>query len=942
MGTAAWADIDDVERHEYRPGKLWLGRSARGVPIGYSDDRHVMVVSGTRGGKGTSFIVTNLCLWPGSIVVIDPKGENATVTATRRGRGSEDCEGMGQDVHILDPFREAKVDAPYRSRFNPLDVLDPGDPQAVDQAARLADALVVVREDAKEPFWDLQARDMVKALLLHVRTARHYEGRRHLGTVRQLLLRGEWELSNAIRESGETDIPRPQKVLWMEVAKNSAFGGVLNALGDKFVNLLDDDARQFQGVLQSAQTSTDFLDSKGMVECVSASDFKLSDLKSKAQGVSLYLCLPGRYMNTHFRWLRMMTSLLVTEMEAVKGRPASGHRVLFLLDEFAGLQRMPVIENAVAQIAGAGVKMCFILQSLAQLKNTYKENWETFVANCGLKIFFSLGDHGSAEYASKLIGEMEVVRKGRTENQSYQESEGLNEGGSKNRGTSESNSDGVSYGTNESWTKGASLSRGTSMQSSYGGGSSMSWQPGGLAGPRNRHYSQGQHWSASASETTTSTTSNSHTTGRTDTSTINRTKGTSESEGSTWGKNSGTSEGWSGGTSESVHRHPLVAPDEILQTFAFIESKSDPRYPGLALVLMGSERPFPVRRTNYYQDYQFIGLFDAHPDHPGSALRRTRFDRWRLKCLSESLEGLAWTQTVSPGELVETGQEIARVRSVSGLSAAIRAPRRGRIERMPAPPERAWARMGGSVFWQDDTNPLLLEKMMNARVPVSRMNPSDLDALKTSPPNARWLSLTLSDSLVDMSPPSPTWETWKQELGKRASAAAAFLPVPVLGHRIVHYDDGLEAVDPYAELVAAIERQEEARRAAEEARRRAEAALRAAEARRREALAAQVAAAEAARREQEEAERHRQRMMRQFEDECVIARGIAALASGLLAGGLVVAWLLTSILLSALSLLLVIPLIACLRRQALAQRQNDRIRRGWTPPRIKITGVYRD
>jgi membrane protein implicated in regulation of membrane protease activity len=83
-------------------------------------------------------------------------------------------------------------------------------------------------------------------------------------------------------------------------------------------------------------------------------------------------------------------------------------------------------------------------------------------------------------------------------------------------------------------------------------------------------------------------------------------------------------------------------------------------------------------------------------------------------------------------------------------------------------------------------------------------------------------------------------------------------------------------------------------------------------------------------------------MMRQFEDECVIARGIAALASGLLAGGLVVAWLLTSILLSALSLLLVIPLIACLRRQALAQRQNDRIRRGWTPPRIKITGVYRD
>lgn len=34
-----------------------------------------------RGGKGTSIIVNNLCFWPGSAVVIDPKGENATVTA---------------------------------------------------------------------------------------------------------------------------------------------------------------------------------------------------------------------------------------------------------------------------------------------------------------------------------------------------------------------------------------------------------------------------------------------------------------------------------------------------------------------------------------------------------------------------------------------------------------------------------------------------------------------------------------------------------------------------------------------------------------------------------------------------------------------------------------------------------------------------------------------
>ena len=49
----------------------------------------------------------------------------------------------------------------------------------------------------------------------------------------------------------------------------------------------------------------------------------------------------------------------------MRGRPATGHPILMLLDEFAGLKRMEVIETAAgAQIAGYGVKLFFVLQSL--------------------------------------------------------------------------------------------------------------------------------------------------------------------------------------------------------------------------------------------------------------------------------------------------------------------------------------------------------------------------------------------------------------------------------------------------------------------------------------------------------------------------------------------------------------------------------------------------
>ncbi|MBL8053917.1 MAG: type IV secretory system conjugative DNA transfer family protein, partial [Nitrospira sp.] len=91
LGTAQWADPEEVAtRYAFREGAVWLGRTMpRQTPIGVNDDRHVCLVAGTRSGKGTSVIIPNLSTWPGSVVVIDPTGDNATLTAPRRGNGND-------------------------------------------------------------------------------------------------------------------------------------------------------------------------------------------------------------------------------------------------------------------------------------------------------------------------------------------------------------------------------------------------------------------------------------------------------------------------------------------------------------------------------------------------------------------------------------------------------------------------------------------------------------------------------------------------------------------------------------------------------------------------------------------------------------------------------------------------------------------------------------
>jgi type IV secretory pathway TraG/TraD family ATPase VirD4 len=696
LGTAEWADPGLIEKkYLYRDGSIWLGRSPSGrdLPLGYRDDRHVCLVSGTRGGKGTTSIVNSLLLWPGSVCVIDPKGENASITAQRRGRGTRFVPGLGQAVHVLDPFGSAQVDAALRSRFNPLDALDPNHKECINQSLRIADA-IVSREDAGDHFWDEQARSMVYLLILHILTAEEYQERRNLVTLRQLIIRGDWEAGDALRQGGEKDIPSPRHLLWQGIKMNNAFQGLISGLGQGFWDMLNGAPETFEGVLANVRRNTEFIDGEPMQDCLAASDFKLSELKSRPGGLSLYLCLPLRYLNTHNRWLRMIMNLTVTEMEMVRGQPATGHQTLIVLDEFASLERMPVIENAVAQIAGYGVKLFFVLQSLEQLKAVYKDRWETFLANAGLKVFFNVEDQFSREYVSKLVGETEVMRDVRSE--SNAEGETANETRTENKsrtdtvGQGSSEAETFSQGSNSSVTdsdgKGSTRARGGA--SGWSSGKDWTNLPFGFRGKLrdvSGNFTESSNSSDSTSEQSSRATAKGESTGSASTHTKNDSSSQAVATGESLATAKGTAKTKTGGVAETVHKRPLIYPDEIGQRFASVDDQNDLLYPGLALVLIAGERPMYVRRVKYYEDPEFIGLFSAHPDHEFSESQIDVIEPnppyWKF------CPNLSWHITAPSGKVVQQGEVIGEVlaetkENINGypvFGISVRAPRSGRL-----------------------------------------------------------------------------------------------------------------------------------------------------------------------------------------------------------------------------------------------------------------------
>lgn len=118
---------------EWRPGHIMLGQW-EGRVLGSNDDRHAVTMAGTRAGKSSTVLIPNLRRFPGSAVVLDPKGELARATAEHRRK-------MGQHVFILDPFGETGMPT---ASHNPFAELLSGNPDHIAaDVAQIADALII-------------------------------------------------------------------------------------------------------------------------------------------------------------------------------------------------------------------------------------------------------------------------------------------------------------------------------------------------------------------------------------------------------------------------------------------------------------------------------------------------------------------------------------------------------------------------------------------------------------------------------------------------------------------------------------------------------------------------------------------------------------------------------------------------------------------------------
>ena len=74
------------------------------------------------------------------------------------------------------------------------------------------------------------------------------------------------------------------------------------------------------------------------------------------------------------------------------------------MDEFANIGAIPSFERKIAVMRSRGLSVSPILQTYAQGKALYKDDWETIVGNCDSLLFLGGAEPSTTEFLSKRLG----------------------------------------------------------------------------------------------------------------------------------------------------------------------------------------------------------------------------------------------------------------------------------------------------------------------------------------------------------------------------------------------------------------------------------------------------------------------------------------------------------------------------------------------------------
>jgi type IV secretion system protein VirD4 len=359
-----------------------IGRE-RGVYHTLEGHEHIAVYAKTGSGK-TSSVVIPICLsYPGSLIVLDVKGEVFRRTAGYR------SEVLGQDVYVFDPTSKDN----RSHRWNPLQAVDRNSIDRFDQVSRAAHMLFPEATGGQnsnaDAFWTPSARIAFTAVATLV--AETPEMPFTMAEVLRMFSRGD--AVEVLRDMVET-------------RRKSSRPNYSRTVVDGLSDYLRGSLEQVDGIRKMTSTRLAPWFNPRVAAATSTSDFDLRQLRRKPMTVYVRV-QPG-----HIARMRTILALLFDaavnlNTDALPADdPTLRYPALILLDEFIRLGRMDPLAEAAQYAREYELRFLYVIQNIAQLRAKYgPDGAQDILDNVGVEIVFGTNDHNLTKELSERLGD---------------------------------------------------------------------------------------------------------------------------------------------------------------------------------------------------------------------------------------------------------------------------------------------------------------------------------------------------------------------------------------------------------------------------------------------------------------------------------------------------------------------------------------------------------
>jgi type IV secretion system protein VirD4 len=214
-----------------------------------------------------------------------------------------------------------------------------------------------------------------------------------------------------------SDPNRPIEGFYREMRLNKwKAGGVHPTIAQAARDMENRPEEERGSVLSTAMSFLSLYRDPLIAQNVSHSDFRILDLMNRERPVSLYLVVRAEDKDRVKPLMRLiinqlMRVLLRPDIVYEDGRPLMPHkhRLLLMLDEFPSYGKLEVFQEALAYIAGYGIKAYLICQDISQLWGAYGRD-ESIISNCHIRVAFAPNKVETAEWLSRMVGTTTIVK----------------------------------------------------------------------------------------------------------------------------------------------------------------------------------------------------------------------------------------------------------------------------------------------------------------------------------------------------------------------------------------------------------------------------------------------------------------------------------------------------------------------------------------------------